>query len=95
MQPCLKTLNGKFQKQIMNFKLLSMMNNERTGIGSGPQDQVLRPNSQHKGDLFAPEGRGWNKEQRQEIEEEGDGEGNKGKGAGVFVPEDKGLTASG
>ena len=64
----------------------------RNGIGSGPP----RPSSQHKGDLFAPEGqRAGNKRQRQEIEDEGEGEGKKGKGAEVFVPEGGQKTAIG
>ena len=45
-----------------------------------------KPSSQHKGDVFAPEGqRSGNKRQRQEMEDE---EGNKGKKIGE---RDKGL----
>ena len=56
-----------------------------------------RPSSQHKGDLFAPEGqRAGNKRQRQEIEDEGEGERNKGEGEGIFVLEgNRTRTASG
>ena len=59
----------------------------RKCIGSRPP----KPSSQHKRDLFAPEGQGRDKRQRQEIGDEGEGEGNKRKGTGVFVSEDNGL----
>ena len=43
--------------------------------------QDPKTSSQHKGDLFAPEGqRAGNKRQRQELEDEGEGEGNKEEG---------------
>jgi hypothetical protein len=53
----------------------------------------LRPSSQHKGDLFAPEvQRAGNKRHRQDREDEGEEEGNKEEGTGVFVLKwDKGL----
>jgi hypothetical protein len=47
---------------------------------------TLRPSSQHKGDLFAPEGkRAEKKRQRQETENEGEGKGNKRMGKGIFA----------
>lgn len=49
---------------------------------SGPP----RPNSQHKGDLFASGGqRAGNERQSQETEGGGEGEGDKGEGGGVFI----------
>ena len=49
--------------------------------------------SQHKGDVFAPEGqRAGNKRQREEIEGEGEGKKNKGEGEGIFfAPEGQRL----
>ena len=55
---------------------------EAEGTLNSAQD-TPRPSSQHKGDLFAPEGqRAGNKRQTQEIEDEG--EGNKGEGKGYL-----------
>ena len=49
----------------------------KESISSGPP----RPSSQHKGDLFAPEGQGaGNKKQRQEMEDGEEGKRNKGGG---------------
>lgn len=58
---------------------------EGTGIFSGPS----RPSSQHKGDLFPPEGQRSDKRQSQGI-----GEVNKGKGTEVFIPEAERRIAS-
>lgn len=53
----------------------------RECIGSGPP----KPSSQHKGDLFASEGRRTgNKRKRQETEDEGEGKGTKERGEGYF-----------
>jgi hypothetical protein len=47
---------------------------------------LVQDSSQHKEDVFAPEGqRTGNKRQRQVLEDKGEGERNKGEGEGMFV----------
>jgi len=56
---------------------------EETGFA---QD-TPRPSSQHKGNLFVPEGqRAGNKRQRQEIEDEGEGGRSQGRQGRNFCP---------
>ncbi|KAL6030133.1 hypothetical protein STEG23_015542, partial [Scotinomys teguina] len=72
----------------LNYILVSVGGEVHDGqqVKGNSIGSTRRSSSQHKGDLFAPEGhRTGNKIQRQEIEDEGEGKGNQGEGKGFPI----------